>query len=72
MFDVLGQKNFGRILMIYVMSDLHGCYDKYISMINKIGLCSEDTLYVLGDVVDRGPNGIKYYSICVSVRTWYS
>lgn len=45
--------------MIYVMSDLHGCYDKYISMINKIGLCSEDMLYMLGDVVDRGPNGIK-------------
>lgn len=41
------------------MSDLHGCYDKYISMINKIMLKEEDTLYVLGDILDRGPNGLK-------------
>ena len=45
--------------MIYVMSDLHGCYDKYIDMINKIMLKKEDTLYVLGDILDRGPNGLK-------------
>lgn len=45
--------------MIYVMSDLHGCFDKYLKMIEKIDLRSEDTLYVLGDVVDRGPDGIK-------------
>ena len=45
--------------MIYVMSDLHGCYDKYLKMIEKIKLKAEDTLYVLGDVVDRGPDGIR-------------
>ena len=45
--------------MIYVMSDLHGCYDKYIKMLEKIEFNENDTLYVLGDVVDRGPDGIK-------------
>jgi len=45
--------------MIYAMSDLHGCYDKYLSMLDKIQLKKEDTLYILGDVVDRGPDGIK-------------
>ena len=45
--------------MIYVMSDIHGCYDKYIKMIEKIQLKEEDTLYVLGDVLDRGPEGIR-------------
>ena len=45
--------------MIYVMSDLHGCYEKYIKMLEKISFSKEDTLYILGDVVDRGPDGIK-------------
>ena len=45
--------------MIYVMSDLHGCYEAYIAMLKKIRFSAEDTLYILGDVVDRGPSGIK-------------
>lgn len=45
--------------MIYVMSDLHGCYEKYLEMLGKISFSSNDTLYILGDVVDRGDCGIK-------------
>lgn len=45
--------------MIYVMSDLHGCYNKYIQMMEKISFNEKDTLYILGDVVDRGKNGMK-------------
>ena len=45
--------------MIYVMSDLHGCYDKYLQMLEKIKFNSEDTLYMLGDSIDRGDDGIK-------------
>ena len=45
--------------MVYAMSDLHGCYDLYIKMLEKIKFSDEDTLYILGDIVDRGPDGIK-------------
>ena len=45
--------------MTYVMSDLHGCYDKYAWMLEKIGFGDGDTLYILGDVIDRGPDGIR-------------
>ncbi len=45
--------------MIYVVSDIHGEYDKFVEILDKIGLKDEDTLYVLGDIVDRGPNPIK-------------
>lgn len=45
--------------MIYVMSDLHGCYDKYKQMLEKIKFNKEDTLYMLGDSIDRGNDGIK-------------
>lgn len=47
--------------MHYAMSDLHGCYDKYIKMLEKIGFNENDTLYILGDIVDRGPDGIKIW-----------
>ncbi len=45
--------------MIYAMSDLHGCYEKYIKMLEKINFSDTDTLYILGDVIDRGDGGIK-------------
>jgi len=41
--------------MIYVMGDIHGCYAQYRQLLETIGLGDSDTLYVLGDVVDRGP-----------------
>ena len=44
--------------MTYVMSDLHGQYDKYKMMLEKIGFSDEDELFILGDVVDRGPKPV--------------
>lgn len=41
--------------MIYCVSDIHGHYDKWCELLKKIHLTDEDTLYVLGDVCDRGP-----------------
>jgi len=45
--------------MIYVMSDIHGNRARFDSVMHQIGLCPEDTLYILGDVVDRFPDGIR-------------
>ena len=45
--------------MTYAMSDIHGCYDKYRTMLSEIEFRSTDILYVLGDVIDRGPDGVK-------------
>lgn len=44
--------------MTYVISDLHGCYEKYLEMLDKIAFCENDVLYVLGDVIDRGEGGV--------------
>ncbi len=43
--------------MIYCVSDIHGCYDRYKTLLDS--LKNSDTLYVLGDVIDRGPHGVK-------------
>ena len=43
----------------YVMGDVHGEYDKFMELLEKIDLKDEDTLYLIGDVIDRGPHPIK-------------
>lgn len=45
--------------MIYVCSDIHGHYDAYAALLTHIDLQSDDTLYILGDVIDRGLDGVK-------------
>ena len=43
----------------YVMADIHGEYDKFMDILKQINLKDDDTLYFLGDVVDRGPHSVK-------------
>ncbi len=45
--------------MIYVLSDIHGNSKRFDSIMEQINLQSEDTLYILGDVIDRYPDGIR-------------
>ncbi len=45
--------------MKYVIADVHGDYEKYTKMLELIQFSEEDELYVLGDVLDRGENGLK-------------
>ena len=45
--------------MRYIISDIHGCYDEYQALLEKINFSDTDELYVLGDAMDRGPEPIK-------------
>ena len=40
--------------MHYVISDIHGCLNEFLRLLDRIKFGGGDTLYVLGDVVDRG------------------
>ena len=46
-------------MAVYVISDIHGEYDKFMELLDRIGLKETDTLYILGDVLDRGPDPIR-------------
>ena len=43
----------------YVISDIHGCYEEYVELLEKLQLSNLDDLYILGDAMDRGPEPIK-------------
>ena len=45
--------------MTYVLSDIHGNLQRFKSIMAQINLQTNDTLYVLGDVIDRYAEGIK-------------
>ena len=45
--------------MIYVLSDIHGDMDAFDSILSQIQLGEDDHLYIIGDVIDRGPHSIE-------------
>ena len=38
--------------MRYVVSDIHGNYELLVKLLKKINFSEDDTLFVLGDVID--------------------
>jgi serine/threonine protein phosphatase 1 len=45
--------------MTYVVSDLHGCFDKFKRLLSKINFNDNDVMYVVGDIVDYGEEPIE-------------
>ncbi len=45
--------------MIYVCSDIHGCFARYKQVIDR--LKDTDHLYIIGDIIDRGNYGIEIF-----------
>ena len=47
--------------MLYVISDLHGYpFDRFLQLLGKAAFGENDFLMVLGDVIDRGADGVRY------------
>lgn len=44
------------------MSDIHGQYEAFLDILNKIKLSDNDSLYILGDIIDRGPKSLEIYN----------
>ena len=43
-------------MAVYAISDIHGCYSMFLKMLKKIRFDeTKDTLYIIGDILDRGP-----------------
>lgn len=45
--------------MRYIISDIHGCKNQYLELLEKINFSEQDYLYILGDSVDRGEHSIE-------------
>lgn len=56
--------------MHYCLSDIHGEFDRYQAMLEEIHLTDDDTLYVVGDVIDRAPGGVDVLEDIMARKTW--
>lgn len=45
--------------MNYCISDIHGHYDMFCRLLDKIKFGVRDTLYVLGDIIDKGTKSVR-------------
>ncbi|WP_179354686.1 metallophosphoesterase [Winogradskyella vidalii] len=45
----------------YIIGDLHGCFDEFIELSNRIGITENDLVISLGDIVDRGNKSYELY-----------
>ena len=43
----------------FVCGDIHGQYDLFLQMLEEIKFQDEDHLYILGDMIDRGPKSME-------------
>ena len=48
-----------HIMSVYVISDMHGCYREFITMLEKISFSDYDELYIAGDICDRGSEPMR-------------
>jgi len=42
--------------MKFAISDIHGCHQTFLSLLEEISFSKEDQLFLLGDFIDRGPS----------------
>lgn len=54
--------------MRYVMSDLHGEYGLFVSMLEKIRFSADDELYVCGDIIDKGEESVRLLKLIFSLN----
>lgn len=68
--EKINEDNYNRI---FVMSDIHGQYDLFLKMLDKINLKKEDLLVITGDICDRGEKSYEIYMKCMKmIKLGYS
>ena len=63
--EKINENDYNRI---FVMSDIHGQYDLFLKMLDKIKLKREDLLGIIGDICDRGKKSYEIYMKCMKMR----
>ena len=62
--EKINENDYNRI---FVMSDIHGQYDLFLKMLDKIDLKREDLLVIIGDICDRGKKSYEIYMKCMKM-----
>jgi serine/threonine protein phosphatase 1 len=55
----------GRIIAV---GDIHGCYQEFAELLERVALTKDDQLVLLGDLVNRGPDSNKVIDMAKANR----
>ena len=53
----------------YLIGDIHGCYHELRHLLDKASLILQDTLWLTGDLVARGPDSLEVLRFVKSLGT---
>ena len=53
--------------MRYVISDIHGEYDLFVKLLEKIKFSDADEMYVCGDIIEKGSGTVKLAKLILSM-----
>ena len=54
---------------IFVVGDIHGCYEKLCALMDKIPIdMNQDQLLFIGDYIDRGPGSIEVMDFLIDLK----
>ena len=53
--------------MRYIMSDIHGEYDLFVRLLEKIHFSESDELYICGDIIEKGKDTVKLWKLIFSM-----
>ena len=62
--EKINENDYNRI---FAMSDIHGQYDLFLKMLDRIDLKREDLLVIIGDICDRGKKSYEIYMKCMKM-----
>jgi serine/threonine protein phosphatase 1 len=52
----------------WAITDIHGCADTFAALLQRINFSREDTLFLLGDYIDRGPHSKQVLDTILELR----
>ena len=53
--------------MRYITSDIHGEYELFLKLLNKIRFSSSDEMFICGDVIEKGKDSVKLWKLIFSM-----
>jgi len=51
-----------------VIGDIHGCFAELEALLDAAGLCADDEIIALGDILDRGPSSLDTFEFFATHR----
>ena len=57
--------------MRYVVSDIHGEYELFVKLLDKIGFSDKDEMYICGDLIEKGRSSVKLLELVSAMPNIY-